>query len=138
MKTKHFNIIVADADPEIQIVVSAILRRHGHTVEVVDNGKEAIELFALKPDFFDILITDHNMPLVTGLELVHHLRKSGVQTKIIVMSGSLTNELMSAYETKRVDKVLQKPVMLENLASTLNNILEHWRYTACASNWTLP
>jgi len=130
MKTNALNILVADDDEEIRSVVSAILRRRGHTVELVKNGDEAIKLFALKPGFFDVLITDHNMPLVSGLELVHHLRKSGVQTKIIVISGSLTEELLAAYQTKHVDKILQKPFMLENLASTLNDVLEQWKQAA--------
>ena len=132
MKNLSFNILVADDDEAIRCVVSAILRRHGHTVEVVDDGNEAIELFTLKPDYFDVLITDHNMPLVSGLELVHYLRKSGVQTRIIVISNELTSELMSAYQNKRVDKILQKPFTPGNLSSALNDILRQWKSAASA------
>jgi CheY-like chemotaxis protein len=132
MKNRLFNILVADDDPAIRTCVSAILHRRGHTVDVVDNGNEAMNLFTLKPDYYDILITDHNMPMVSGLELVHYLRKSNVNTKIIVMSGSLTVELMNAYQNKRVDKILQKPFMLENLSSALNGILEQWNGLARA------
>ncbi len=132
MKNQSFNILVADDDEAIRFVVSVILRRHGHTVEVVDNGNEAIELFALKPDYFDVLITDHNMPLVSGLELVHYLRKNGAQTRIIVISANLTSELISAYQNKCVDKILQKPFTQENLSFALNDILKQWKGTAGA------
>ena len=69
---------------------------------------------------------------MSGLELVHYLRKSGAQTRIIVLSSDLTGELMSAYQDKRVDKILQKPFILENLSSTLNDILRQWKVAACA------
>lgn len=127
MKTDALNILVADDDEAIRFVVSASLRRVGHTVEIVNNGKEAIRSFDLKPNFFDVLITDHDMPEMSGIELVHHLCQNEVQTKIVVISGSLTDELIGEYKTKRVDKILQKPFMLENLSSTLNDLFEQWR-----------
>src|SRR5271168_631720 len=109
MKTKPYKILVADDDPMIRFIISTILRRQGHAVEVAENGKEAIKLFTLKPDYFNVLITDHDMPLVSGLELVCHLRKIGRQVKIVVLSGSLTCELMNAYRNKHIDRILQKP-----------------------------
>ena len=48
LKNQPFNILVADANEAIRSVVSAILRRHGHNVEVVDNGNEAIKIFTLR------------------------------------------------------------------------------------------
>jgi CheY-like chemotaxis protein len=123
MKTQPFKVLVADDDPIICSVVSKILRCQGHTVEVAENGKEAIKLFALKPDYFNVLITDHDMPLVSGLELIDHLQKNGARVKIIVMSGSLTTELLGAYRDKRVDNILQKPFTLKNLSSALEAVL---------------
>lgn len=127
-----FNILIAGDDHAISLIVSAELRRQGHTVEIAGNGKEAIELFILKPDYFNVLITDHDMPFVSGLEVVNHLCNSEIQLKIIVVSNSLTMELVSAYRNKRVDNILQKPFTLENLSSTLNGILENWRHMAHA------
>ena len=126
MKKRSFNILLADDDRAIGTVVSAILQRRGDAVEWVKNGNEAIKLITIKPNHYDVLITDYNMPLVTGLELIHYVRKTGPEIKIIVISASMTDELMLAYESKGVDKILQKPFMLENLASALDGILEQW------------
>jgi len=123
MKTKPLNILVADDDPTICSVLFNILHRQRHAVEVAENGREAIKLFTLNPDHFDALITDHDMPLVSGLELIDHLQKNGVRAKIIVMSGSLTTELLGAYRDKRVDNILQKSFTLKNLSSALETIL---------------
>ena len=127
MKTQSFRILVADDDQNISFIVSTILRHQGHTVEVVQNGKEAIHLVTIKPDYFEVVITDHDMPLISGLEVADHLRKNGYQVKIIVLSGSLTSELVSAYRSKLVDNILQKPFTIENLSSALTGILDTWQ-----------
>ena len=127
MKTQFFKILIADHDQAISLTVSTILRRQGHTVEVVQNGKEAINLVTVKPDYFEVLITAHDMPLVSGLDVADHLRKNGYQVKIIVLSGSLTGELMGAYRNKLIDNILQKPFTPENLATTLTGILGTWK-----------
>ena len=127
MKTQSFRVLIADDDHNISFIVSTVLRRQGHTVEIAKDGKEAIELFTIKPDYFEVLITDHDMPLVSGLEVADHLRKNGYQVKIIVLSGSLTSELMSAYRNKLVDNILQKPFTLENLSCALTGILGTWQ-----------
>lgn len=118
---------MAEDDPAISLIVSTILRRLGHEVQGVANGKEAIVEFTAKPDHYDILLTDHDMPLVTGLELIKYLRANGFDGKIIVMSGSLSDDLMHAYLARRVDKILQKPFSLEMLSTTLSDLLAQWR-----------
>ena len=122
-----FNVLIVDDDPAVCTIISTILKRQGNTVEVAENGKEAINRLTLKPGWFNVLITDHNMPLVSGLELVQYLRKNEFDGKIIVISGVLTPELLAAYRTKRVDKILQKPFSVENLALALRDTFNEWK-----------
>jgi len=126
MRTRSFHILVVEDDPLISHLLNSILTRLGQKVEVASNGKEAIRLFTLKPDFYEILITDHSMPCVSGLELVSHLRKNDFGGKIIVISGSLTEELIVAYRAKRVDKILQKPFVPAELSCTFSVFLTEW------------
>ena len=130
MKHQSFNVLLADDDPAVCLILSTILRRLGNTVEVVGNGKEAIALLASKSGFFEILITDHNMPLVSGLEVVNYVRKNEFEGRIMVISGFLTDELTKAYIAKRVDKILQKPFTIETLSSTLSDTMDQWRRAA--------
>ena len=127
MRKQHsFNVLVVDDEPSVCIVISKILRNLGHNVEIVHDGKDAISLLATRPDHFEVLITDHRMPLVTGLELVHHLRKNNFEGKIMVISGFLTDQLLMAYRDKKVDKIVQKTSSLEELSSTLASTLDQW------------
>jgi len=122
MKAQPFNILLADDDPVIRKLVESILVNLGQNVEVVTDGKEAIEVFTRRPGVFDMLITDHSMPHANGLELVRYLRANGFEGKIIVISGSLTPELEALYLARHVDKILQKPFTMERLRETLEGI----------------
>jgi len=118
------NILLAEDDPSLRLMVATVLKHMGHKVQLASDGKQALYLFAQDPALCDVLITDHSMPVVTGLELVSQLRKDGFTGKIIVMSGSLTPELVAAYRAKHVNKILQKPFRIENLSSALGSLLE--------------
>ena len=124
---RSLNILVVDDDAPTCLVISTVLTRQGHTVEIANDGKEAISLFTNKPECFDVIITDHRMPLVSGLELVHYLRKNEFGGKIIVISGLLTPELLTEYRSKRVDKILQKTFSVSELSSMLSETFKTWQ-----------
>src|ERR1700677_4538429 len=126
MKNRPFNVLVGEDDPATCVVLSTIFKRLGNNVEVAYDGEDAIALISGRPDHYDILMTDHRMPLVTGLELVYYLRKNEFEGKIIVISGFLTDELMTAYRDKQVDKILQKPFEINELTSILDTTLDKW------------
>jgi YesN/AraC family two-component response regulator len=56
-----------------------------------------------------VVITDNEMPCVSGVELVRELRERSFRGKIIVLSGYLTNETREAYAQMKVDAILNKP-----------------------------
>lgn len=131
MKKNGTHILLADDDRFLCSIIKTLLQQRGYTVEVVKNGQEAMEMIKTKPHRYDILITDHDMPIVTGLELVGHLRKSEFQGKIMVISGCLTGELETAYMQNRVDKIFEKPFSLEALADLMAQSIEKWKTEIC-------
>ncbi len=58
---------------------------------------------------FDLLITDHSMPGMTGVELVQRLREESFRGKIMVLSAHLSAEIRAAYEALAVDAMMSKP-----------------------------
>jgi DNA-binding response OmpR family regulator len=69
---------------------------------------------------FDVIITDHNMRRVSGLDLVRRLRMQEFAGKIIVLSAHLTDENIRAYEDLKVDMFLAKPFDIEELQLAMN------------------
>src|ERR1700722_10506021 len=67
-------VLYADDMPELRMIAQIGLANEGHTVECVEDGAQAYGRIAADPDAFDIVISDHHMPNMTGLELVRALR----------------------------------------------------------------
>jgi len=93
-------ILFIDDDPKLHIVIDLWLSRNGHHVENAYNGKEALE--KLEKEYFDGLITDINMPLFNGVELVKAALQLPAPPKLIVVLTSrcdipqLVHEINSA------------------------------------------
>jgi DNA-binding NarL/FixJ family response regulator len=64
---------------------------------------------------FDVVITDHRMPRMSGLELVRRLRKREFKGKILVLSAHLSDEDIHAYEDLEVDMMMSKPFDFEEI-----------------------
>ena len=60
------------------------LSRDGHTIECVENGASALEKISAAPTAYDLILTDHHMPVMNGLELVTAPRSVPISAKIIV------------------------------------------------------
>jgi len=68
---------------------------------------------------YDLVITDSNMPGVSGIRVIEHLRKIGFPGKIFLLSGSAA-ELEEEYQSLNVDKILQKPFTFAVLLAAVN------------------
>lgn len=115
-------ILFADDMPELREVAAISLSRDGHQVDCVEDGALALEKISADPTFFDLLITDHNMPKLTGLELVMQLRQQGFPGKIMVFSSELSREINHAYQRLNVDRIVYKPIFPADLRQVLDDL----------------
>lgn len=99
-----------------------LLRQHGHHVVRAADGEEAWTRMAPNPAAFDVVMTDHQMPRLSGLQLVKRLRAIGYQGIIIVHSGGLTMEEESAYRKLGVHGVLPKSADFTALAAAIRRL----------------
>jgi CheY-like chemotaxis protein len=79
------------------------------------DGAEALAKIAASPRPYDIVITDHQMPQLTGLEFVRQLRAQDFAGKIVVLSAFLNEENVRGYQALGVDLMLAKPFDMEEL-----------------------
>ena len=78
-------ILVADDDENTRLLYSMVLSRAGYDVGNAADGEEAWA--ALGCVHYDLLLTDHHMPRLTGLELVARMRDARMDLPVIVSSG---------------------------------------------------
>ena len=115
-----YRILVADDDPTIRGVLTAMLSKAGHLVEECGTGHEALKKLALEA--YSLLIVDQVMPRMTGSEVIETLRARGEEIPIILASGSLTKEIVGSLEELERVAFLNKPFTFKALAETIGRI----------------
>ena len=124
-------ILCVDDDDSIRKLCTVYLTRRGYRVEAAANGVDALTLIASK-GAPDVVITDVNMPLMNGLELVRRLREDRrtARTPIIVLSAAKQEQdILSGY-AHGADDYVGKPIDLAVLAAKIETILRQTRVVA--------
>ena len=111
--TKH--VLYVDDMRELRDVARLALSRSGHTVDVATDGLEAFEMVRANPRAFDIVISDHHMGGMNGIELVIKLREINYPGAIAIVSSELNIEVAEDYRRLGVERILYKPVELSAL-----------------------
>jgi len=111
-------ILLADDDSKIHVIVHLWLRRNGHDVTAARDGREALAKLDEQP--FDVLISDVNMPLMNGVELVKTVleRENGPPLIIMMTSRCDSCALAKEIDSRRV-QVLNKPFSPRQLAQLI-------------------
>jgi len=115
---RPFNILAVDDEPSVAKSLSFVLAGPGRTLSTASNGEEALARVA-EPPPVDVIITDNNMPKVSGLELVRRLRADGFPGRIVVLSAYLTDENRKAYDELHVDRLVEKPFDIMKLREVI-------------------
>lgn len=86
-------ILITDDNEDLRFLMTLMLEGEGNLIYTAANGKEALNILESIHLTFDVLVTDFNMPLMNGDELIQEIIKRGIQIKkIIIMSGIAENE----------------------------------------------
>lgn len=117
-----FNILLAEDEPSVAFSVSFALKADGHKIETVRNGEQALLELSSKPGAFDLLITDHTMPRMNGIELVKRARDSAFKGKVVVLSAHLSAENRAAYVALAVDLLIPKPFDVHVLRAAIRKL----------------
>jgi two-component system, NtrC family, nitrogen regulation response regulator NtrX len=115
------HLLLVDDDPNTLASLSRAFRLEGHEATVCDNAARAVEL--LRTESFDLILSDVVMPGRSGLELLEDLKKGGVKTPIILISGQANIEMaVQATKLGALD-FLEKPLSTDKLLVTVENAL---------------
>jgi len=118
-----YKVLVVDDEIHIIHVVAIKLRNNGYDVISADNGAQAFELACEeKPD---IVITDFQMPIMTGLELVQKLRQNEATKDIPVILLTARNFAIpkEQQEQLQISGCLSKPFSPKELLANVKDIL---------------
>ena len=95
--TKKAHLLIVDDDPSTLASLSRAFRLAGHEATVSDNAARALDL--VRNESFDLILSDVMMPGKTGIEFLEDLKKAGVKTPVVLVSGQANIE-MAVHATK--------------------------------------
>jgi two-component system, NtrC family, nitrogen regulation response regulator NtrX len=116
------HLLLIDDDPNTLASLARAFRLAGHEATVCDNATRAMEL--VRAQHFDLILSDVVMPGKTGMDLLEELKKAGVQTPIVLISGQANIEM--AVKATRLGALdfLEKPLSTDKLLLTVENALK--------------
>ena len=112
-------ILVVEDEKAVAHMIAMVLGGPASKVARARNGWEALIKVGASARPFDVVITDHRMPRMTGLQLVRQLRAQNFGGKILVVSGHLSDEDIRAYEALSVDMMMSKPFDFDELQQAM-------------------
>lgn len=117
--TEALQILAVEDEKAVAQILAVVLGGPAAKVTRASDGWEALMKIGAAKRPFDVVITDHRMPRMTGLELVKQLRKRDFKGKTLVLSAHLSDEDIKAYEELEVDMMMSKPFDFEELQSAV-------------------
>ena len=112
-------ILYVDDEEALVYLATRKLEHLGYKVSGFTDAESALQEFRLRPDEFDLVVTDVSMPRMSGLELARELIALRANIPIIATSGYLRPEDEAKAEEVGIREFLLKPVTIDTLTRTL-------------------
>ena len=113
-------VLVVDDEELIRRTACMMLERRGFASASAANGEEAIDLVRNQPDGIDVVLLDHSMPGLSGVETLRALRGLAPDLPALIITGFPDDAGVYA----DADGVLQKPFSLDGLVTAVQALLD--------------
>ena len=118
------HVLYVDDDPVMVMLVDSLLQRAGFRVTCLDDAHEALRRAANPGEAIDLVVTDFNMPTLSGLDVARVLQQQQPALPVVISSGFVTEQMRSQAKQAGVRAVLQKEYTLEQLAGVVRQLLD--------------
>jgi PAS domain S-box-containing protein len=118
-------VLIVDDEVDLSDSLSIGLKRLGYTVTAINDPRTALEIFAGDPGVWDIVVSDHLMPHMTGKILFAELKVLRPSLRFILSSGFGDGSSEKTALSVGMDAFLLKPVSAEQLAACIRRVLDH-------------
>lgn len=117
-------ILVVDDEASIREIARKLLTLHGHTADTAADGAQAIDM--LEKSTYDLMLLDHFMPKIAGIQVVEIVRTSPKFKKLKILmltSMSVTKDVDEAFEAG-IDGYIIKPFTMKQLIEKVEKTLQ--------------
>lgn len=117
-------VLVVDDEEVLPDMIKEMLESLGYSVTAITDSVSALQAFKHAPRDYDLLITDMTMPKMDGLELIREITKIRPEVPVILCTGNSESLDGKKSETLGVKKFLMKPVLKQDLAVAVREVLD--------------
>jgi two-component system response regulator QseB len=116
--TSKKRVLVLEDDPSIRVTNVDVLTRAGFVVDSAEDGEAGWQ--AICANEYDLIVTDHQMPRLSGFDLLCRMRAAGNSVPVVLVTGSfdLDDRVLEVFSA-----VLFKPFYLYELVITVQRVL---------------
>ena len=117
------HVLYVDDDESMALLADALLSRAGCQVTTFVEAERALEAVRASPDAFDLVVTDFNMPRLSGLDLARELRSIRGGLPVIIGSGHIDEQLRDDAARLGIEALLNKERIVEDLVPLARRVL---------------
>jgi DNA-binding response OmpR family regulator len=117
----HPRILVVDDDSDLRLLYAEALARPGYHVDAAEDGAAGWE--ALQVNNYNLLVTEHNLPRLTGVELVKKLRAAHMAVPVIMTAVRPPTQELARDPSLQLAAMLPKPFYISELLETVRVVL---------------
>jgi len=110
-------ILVVDDEESVRAILKQILEQGNYTVEAAGNGKEAAEM--LKSIHFDAIISDINMPIMNGVELLNKAKELAPDVPVIFITAYGKDKVVIEAMKIGLADFIEKPFRMDQILKTV-------------------
>lgn len=120
---ERLRVLLVEDDLFTQRLATSILKQLGiQNLTAVKDGQAAIDLLTRTELQFDLIISDWNMPNVTGLDLLKHVRRSWENMPFLMLTANTNEDFVRSARDNRVDAYVIKPFSSNQLRQKITAI----------------
>jgi two-component system cell cycle sensor histidine kinase/response regulator CckA len=116
-------ILYLDDEAPLVKLATQFLERLGYRVQGYTGAEEALAAFRLQPDAFDLVVTDYNMPLMSGMDVALTVMSLRPSTFVALASGYLRPAEAEHARALGIRATIRKPYTLEELGAVVQRLL---------------
>jgi CheY-like chemotaxis protein len=120
-KNPSYHVLMVDDDKSVRLFCVQALFASGYQVHAAEDGAAAWD--ALQINSYHLLITDHGMPKVTGIELLKKLHDAHLALPVIMATGTIPEAEFARCPWLLPDAVLLKPYTIAELLEIVKEVL---------------
>jgi PAS domain S-box-containing protein len=117
-------ILFVDDEQILADMGKQMLEKLGYKVVSCTDAIEVLESFCREPDRFDLVVTDQNMPQMTGLQMTRELKRIRPDLPVILVTGFSETVRQENFKSQGIGDFVMKPIIIKDIARVIRSVLD--------------